>query len=682
MNNLKGIGLLVLPIHLILAFQNISGVILDHNSSPIKYTTILHVTDGSWTTADENGFFLLHSKFSEGDTLEISRIGYFKEHYIVDKSANVQIILTKKIIGMTPVSVAGKLSQFDGELAKGKFTGMDSYSRHSSLQRIPGSLIKSYGGMAGITNVSMDGGQPIHTKIVLNGIDLTNPQNGQTDLSDIPNELMQQLYLGRSPNLYFGSGSFDGVVHIRPMINRSFLKLGAGSFGYQSGSAGYNWTLPRTKVHVQYGKNMSSGDYPITQGDSTITRRNNNFSQNFFLGQLHFQTNHQQLLKGLVFSSNQDRGVAGNLSWPSPKAHRENKINLIGLQYVYLTRRGHVRLHSYQRFSDEHYQDPDLGINSYHQVNVSGVTINGQQNFNDYLELNGIIDLKRESIESTDMGNQIRTTMASGIQAAVRFISWLQIQPGYRIDMLGDFQGKTYDLTSSMNSSILGKLTLSLGTGFHAPTFNDLYWPADSYSEGNPDLKIERNQYQIIRWENNFRSKTNFSIEYRKRHSHNLITWSADENYIWKPQNIDESERKNMIMSVSIPTRFAGLSISGHVTHTKAIDMNTRKTLQYVPESSANILIDYTRENFALEFQGQYTGKRTYQGYNKIWEPVDLTLNRFIDVNIGLHCIFPLGAQQLTVHFIIQNVLDQNTAFFPDYPEPGRRIKLGIELGF
>ena len=135
-------------------------------------------------------------------------------------------------------------------------------------------------------------------------------------------------------------------------------------------------------------------------------------------------------------------------------------------------------------------------------------------------------------------------------------------------------------------------------------------------------------------------------------------------------------------MSVSIPTRFAGLSISGHVTHTKAIDMNTRKTLQYVPESSANILIDYARENFALEFQGQYTGKRTYQGYNKIWEPVDLTLNRFFDVNIGLHCIFPLGAQQLTVHFIIQNVLDQNTAFFPGYPEPGRRIKLGIELGF
>ena len=493
---------------------------------------------------------------------------------------------------------------------------------------------------------------------------------------------MQQLYLGRSPNLYFGSGSFDGVVHIRPMINRSFLKLGAGSFGYQSGSAGYNWTLPRTKVHVQYGKNMSTGDYPITQGDSTITRRNNNFRQNFFLGQLHFQTNHQQLLKGLVFSSNQDRGVAGNLSWPSPKAHRENKINLIGLQYVYLTRRGHVRLHSYQRFSNEHYQDPDLGTNSYHQVNVSGVTINGQQNFNDYLELNGIIDLKRESIESTDMGNQTRTTVASGIQAAVKFINWLQIQPGYRIDMLGDFHEKTYDLTSSMNSSIPGKLILSFGTGFHAPTFNDLYWPADSYSEGNPDLKIERNQYQIIRWENNFRSKTNFSIEYRKRHSHNLITWSAGENYIWKPQNIDESERKNMIMSVSIPTRFAGLSISGHVTHTKAIDMNTRKTLQYVPESSANILIDYARENFALEFQGQYTGKRTYQGYNKIWEPVDLTLNRFIDVNIGLHCIFPLGAQQLTVHFIIQNVLDQNTAFFPGYPEPGRRIKLGIELGF
>ena len=396
---------------------------------------------------------------------------------------------------------------------------------------------------------------------------------------------------------------------------------------------------------------------------------------------MHFQKNQQQLLKGLFFSTNQDRGIPGNIFWPSPRANRENNINLIGLQYVYLMKRGHLRLHGYQRYSDEHYKNPDLDKNSRHQVNVSGVKMNGHQKFKDYFELNGVIDLKKESIKSSDVGGQNRNTIATGIQASIRLADWLHLQPGYRTDLLGDFLENTYDLTSSISLLTLGKFTMSFGTGFHAPTFNDLYWRADSYSEGNPDLNIERNQYQNIRWENNFDTITNFSLEYRQRYSHNLITWSSDENYIWMPKNIDKSERKNIIMSFSLPTVFGCLSISGHITRTIAIDINTKKTLQHVPESSANILIDYKRENLALEFQGNYTGQRTYQRFDEIYESVDLTLNGFFDIDVGLHHISSLWTHQLTLHLIIQNIMDQNTDFFPDYPEPKRRIKLGIELG-
>ena len=221
---------------------------------------------------------------------------------------------------------------------------------------------------------------------------------------------------------------------------------------------------------------------------------------------------------------------------------------------------------------------------------------------------------------------------------------------------------------------------MSFGTGFHAPTFNDLYWVSDSYSEGNPDLKIEHNQYRIVRWENNFESMTNVSLEYRRRYSDNLITWCSNENYIWKPKNIDKSERENIIMSVFIPMIFPGLSISGHVTRTVAIDINTKKALQHVPKSSANILINYKKKDLSIEFQGNYTGERPYQELDDNWEPVDITLNGFFDIDIGLHHLFPIQTHQLTLNLIIQNILDQNTDFFPDYPGPKRRIKLGIEL--
>ena len=96
--------------------------------------------------------------------------------------------------------------------------------------------------------------------------------------------------------------------------------------------------------------------------------------------------------------------------------------------------------------------------------------------------------MKKESIKSSDVGDRNRKTISTGIQATLKFVDWLNIQPGYRTDILDDFIENTYDLTSSLILSPLGNMTMSFGTGFHAPTFNDLYWVSDSYSEGNPDL--------------------------------------------------------------------------------------------------------------------------------------------------------------------------------------------------
>ena len=141
MKILKEIGLFILPVHLIFAFQNISGFMIDNNGSPIEYCTIIHLKNGSWTITDENGFFLLQSTIFEGDTLEISRIGFNKKHCIIKNSASIQVSLSKNVIGMAPVSVEGKSPQFHDNLSKEEFAAIDKYSKYTSLQRIPGSFI-------------------------------------------------------------------------------------------------------------------------------------------------------------------------------------------------------------------------------------------------------------------------------------------------------------------------------------------------------------------------------------------------------------------------------------------------------------------------------------------------------------------------------------------------------------
>ena len=46
--------------------------------------------------------------------------------------------------------------------------------------------MRTYGSDAGIAQISIDGGRTTDVKIIFDGIDLTSPQNGLTDLSQLP----------------------------------------------------------------------------------------------------------------------------------------------------------------------------------------------------------------------------------------------------------------------------------------------------------------------------------------------------------------------------------------------------------------------------------------------------------------------------------------------------------------
>jgi len=118
------------------------------------------------------------------------------------------------------------------------------------------------------------------------------------------------------------------------------------------------------------------------------------------------------------------------------------------------------------------------------------------------------------------------------------------------------------------------------------------------------------------------------------------------------------------------------------LTRTKTKNLNSGKTLQYVPEISATGMVRYTINDIQLELQSKYVGKRTYQVYNENFELVDKTLNPFQNVTAGVHYNFPAFKESLRFHIIAENILNENTAFCPDYPEPERVVKAGITFKF
>ena len=374
--------------------------------------------------------------------------------------------------------------------------------------------------------------------------------------------------------------------------------------------------------------------------------------------------------------------MAGGLSYPSPNARRKNNLIVTGLEFIQIMEKGHLRLEVNQRSSDEDFNNVDIGTDSHHKVSSSGIRVHGLFQPTRKIKMNGFSTAKFQSIESSDIGKRERTIMAIGLQTFFQPIDFVSIKPGLRSDIVDDTSVFTSDLEASLDFENLGKFSAISGTGFYLPSFNDLYWPSDPYSKGNPSLKSETSNFHILNWNKTFAQGLNFVIEYRNKRSHNLIVWSPDENYIWKPQNLDRTERKNLIVSTNLPEIISGMTFSGMLTRTKTKNLNTGKTLQYVPEISATGMVRYTINDIQFELQSKYVGERTYQAYNENFELVDKALNPFQNVTAGVHFIFPAFKKSLRFHIIAENLLNENTAFYPDYPEPGQAVKAGMTFKF
>mgnify|MGYP005626559793 FL=1 len=658
-----------------------SGYVFSNYGEPVPFASVVNIRTKSWSITDESGFYQLPLGTLPTDSLKISKIGFSSSFHLPQEQKHRKIVLSQEVIVLDPITIVGEKPITNRNLDKVTLLEMDGFSRANALDRIPGTLVRSAGGLPGITTVSMDGGQAVHTKITLDGIDLTNVQNGLTDLSDLPLALMQNLYLSRSPNISYGSGSFDGVIHIRSLLKKSYIHLSGGSFGYQNGSGGYSLATSNTNFQIQNGYTSSKGNYPFSLADKTQIRSNNDYEQRFMSGLYQRHNHNNRIYKANVLFVDHDRGVAGGLSFPSPNARRKNNLIVTGLEFIQIMEKGHLRLDVNQRSSNEDFNNVDMGTDSHHKVSSSGIRVHGLFQTRK-IKMNGFSTAKFQSIESSDIGKRERTIMAIGLQTFFQPIDFVSVKPGLRSDIVDETSVITSDLEATLDFENLGKFSAISGNGFYLPSFNDLYWPSDPYSKGNPGLKSETSNFHILSWNKTFAQGLNFVIEYRNKRSHNLIVWSPDENYIWKPQNLDRTERKNLIVSTNLPEIISGMTFSGMLTRTKTKNLNSGKTLQYVPEISATGMVRYTINDIQFELQSKYVGERTYQAYNENFELVDKTLNPFQNVTAGVHFIFPAFKESLRFHIIAENLLNENTAFYPDYPEPGQAVKAGMTFKF
>jgi outer membrane cobalamin receptor len=221
----------------------------------------------------------------------------------------------------------------------------------------------------------------------------------------------------------------------------------------------------------------------------------------------------------------------------------------------------------------------------------------------------------------------------------------------------------------------LNRLTLhsSIFTDHRVPTVNDLYWPSDGYTSGNPDLKVERSTgtEMGIAWASDYLTGEICGFFTK---ADDLIIWLPDESGTWTPSNISSSFSKGVEFSGSFDTGCT--AVSGTFTWNIATDEtdNTPREgmlLPYRPEYTWGFSADI---GIPLEIMlcmdvngmGKRFTNRTQSEYLGEYWIADAVLKRQLSNSIGIE----LGAG---------NILDTRYEETNGYAGRARTLRLTLE---
>jgi len=201
------------------------------------------------------------------------------------------------------------------------------------------------------------------------------------------------------------------------------------------------------------------------------------------------------------------------------------------------------------------------------------------------------------------------------------------------------------------------KLTASYGSAFHAPTFNDLYYP---YGSGNPNLKPESSRSAELGL-----SQTvgiwNWAFNAYQTRINQLIT--LDENFV--PQNISQARIRGLEGQVGVT--LDGWRVQTYLTAMQPIEddggPNNGNLLPRRPKQTARVELDKSYGNFAIGGTFNADSKRYDDAANQH------RLGGYTTTDLRASYAF---APNWKVEARLANIFDRNyeTAYY--FNQPGR----------
>ena len=688
----------------------VAGRVVDAATGAALGNVSVTLSDGAHVNSAPDGSFRLRALEPGSSILEARRPGFAMASRAMTL-ANGQTLTVLLSMTPIPVELRGQRVMADAVPSAPGTTVLDRTVIERAAARDLGELLR---GQLGITLVPRGGpGSPVTSSIrgssadqvlvLLDGIPINNPISGEADLSTLDPAGIERVDIVRgAQSSRYGGQALGGVILVTTRHAKSVtpqLSLGSGQWGDRRLGAqfGVHHATDARVLSANGGVSwqQNRGDFttelPPERGGGTTSRGNADVRRVAITagGTVERRGTTLDLRTDVA---DVDRGMPGSIVQPSLAA-RQTQRRLGATGTISGTPRDNVAVRASLgvqrqsgRFSDP---APPFGTAyDQHQAVTSAVASFDAAATVHTLSLLSGIEARRLAVEGNALSDSAARNVMNGgawlaVSRAFQPGAWLlTLGSGARADVgilwRGAYLSPDLHATAQRGPVRLGAAWRS---AFSAPSLGDLFFQEGVQVRANPALRPERVRSELTATVDVDRVavaglRTTLTLAAFRGNIDDLILWSPDFRFIWRPDNFNVTRRGiESSVRVALPSNAAALTLTGSGTDIRYRGPVLDGQVIYRPRITGGATLDAALVGIDAQLAWQHTGaRRTVVGSDinqlRAFNAVQARLARRVGV----------GPLDTRVRVSVENLLDQRIAMLLDYPMPGRTLALDITL--
>lgn len=661
-------------------------------------------------------FFLFSSILWTGFLLPLNAKAQTDSTKKATQLKEVQIIeyrLTEQSKSPTPVQI----------LSAEDLKRINSLSVADAIRYLSGVQLKDYGGIGGMKTVNVRSLGTNHTAVFLDGIQISNVQNGQVDLGKFSLNNLEEisLYSGQKPELLIPARGYSAASSIylktkdpdfeKKQNQKIELSLKSGSFGLINPALVYQYKInEKLKASINTEYIYADGKYKFryTNGvfDTTAVR-NNGDVERFRLQAALFGKFRNGKWHAQAFSFLSDRGLPGAIVanrfdfkqriWDrdffvqgSAEKSFSNKFTvMVNGKYAYI----------YQRYLDPDYVTTAGFLDNRFKEQEAYLSIAAKYKINSVWEAAYASDYTFHTLDANiyRFPYPNRNTFLNVLSSSITF-EQLNIQANLlsttvvdRVKLYSSSGNKqVFSPTVMLSWKVLKDRDIRIRAFykdiFRMPTFNDLYYTFIGNSLLNPEY-TKQYDFGVTYFKSFKNQKIKFidiqSDVYYNRVKDKIVAQPGANLYRWIMYNIGLVDIRGLELNAKTafePFNDFMFNIGINYTYQQAMDITSKleetykDQIPYIPENSGSFLARLDYHNWHANYGFIYTGFRYNQKANNVYNYMEPWYTH--DAAIGYEFKFRKGS--VNINGEVNNLLNQYYDIIPNFPMPGRNYRLTL----